>query len=85
MIAIWFAVVSFMLIAYVVLDGRNFGAGMLHWFVAKTPQERRRRWSRQSGRFGRGMKCGLSGSAARWSPFPRLMASAFSGYYLPSC
>src|SRR6266436_5989547 len=41
MIAVWFAVVSFMLIAYVALDGRNFGAGMLHWIVAKTPQERR--------------------------------------------
>src|SRR5262249_39784986 len=41
MIATWYAVVSFMLIIYVVLDGRNFGAGMLHWLVAKTPEERR--------------------------------------------
>ena len=41
MIPLWFGIVSFMLIAYVVLDGRNFGAGMLHWLVAKTPQERR--------------------------------------------
>src|SRR2546426_5142145 len=41
MIATWYAIVSFMLIAYVVLDGRNFGAGMLHWLVAKTPEERR--------------------------------------------
>ncbi len=35
MIATWYAVVSFMLIIYIVLDGRNFGAGMLHWFVAR--------------------------------------------------
>ncbi|PYL08617.1 MAG: hypothetical protein DME33_06800 [Verrucomicrobia bacterium] len=41
MIATWYAVVSFMLIIYIVLDGRNFGAGMLHWLVAKTPEERR--------------------------------------------
>ena len=41
MIAIWYAVVSFMLIVYIVLDGRNFGAGMLQWFVANTPEERR--------------------------------------------
>ncbi len=27
MIAMWYAIVSFMLIVYVVLDGRNFGAG----------------------------------------------------------
>ena len=25
----------------IVLGGRNFGAGMIHWLVAKTPQERR--------------------------------------------
>jgi len=25
----------------VVLDGRNLGAGMLHWVVANTPEERR--------------------------------------------
>src|SRR5213594_2586080 len=41
MIAVWYAVVSFMLIIYVVLDGRNFGAGMLQWIVAKTSEERR--------------------------------------------
>jgi len=41
MIVAWYAVVSGMLILYVVLDGRNFGAGMLHWCIAKTPAERR--------------------------------------------
>src|ERR1700747_2003107 len=41
MIATWYAVVSFMLIIYIILDGRNFGAGMLHWLVARTPEERR--------------------------------------------
>jgi hypothetical protein len=41
MIATWYGIVSFMLIVYIVLDGRNFGAGMLHWLVAKTPEERR--------------------------------------------
>ena len=41
MIATWYAIVGLMLITYVALDGRNFGAGMLHWVVAKTPEERR--------------------------------------------
>ena len=41
MIAAWFGIASFMLIVYVALDGRNFGAGMLHWLVARTPEERR--------------------------------------------
>ena len=82
MIAIWFAVVSFMLIAYVVLDGRNFGAGMLHWFVAKTPPERRQvvaaigpLWS-----WHEVWLVGFGGTLV--AVFPRLMASAFSGYYL---
>ena len=41
MIATWYGITGFMLIVYVVLDGRNFGAGMLHWLVARTPGERR--------------------------------------------
>src|SRR5215813_13168655 len=82
MIAIWFAVVSFMLIAYVVLDGRNFGAGMLHWLVAKTPLERRQvvaaigpLWS-----WHEVWLVGFGGTLI--AVFPRLMASAFAGYYL---
>ena len=82
MIAIWYAVVSFMLIIYVVLDGRNFGAGMLHWFVAKTPDERRQviaaigpLWS-----WHEVWLVGFGGTLV--AIFPRLMASAFAGYYL---
>ena len=82
MIAIWYAVVSFMLIIYVVLDGRNFGAGMLHWFVAKTPDERRQviaaigpLWS-----WHEVWLVGFGGALV--AIFPRLMASAFAGYYL---
>src|SRR2546427_11532297 len=82
MIATWYGIVSFMLIAYVVLDGRNFGAGMLHWLVAKTPQERRQvvaaigpLWS-----WHEVWLVGFGGTLV--AVFPRLMASAFSGYYL---
>jgi cytochrome d ubiquinol oxidase subunit II len=82
MIATWYAVVSFMLIIYVVLDGRNFGAGMLHWFVAKTPEERRQviaaigpLWS-----WHEVWLVGFGGTLV--AIFPRLMASAFAGYYL---
>lgn len=82
MIATWYCVVSFMLIVYVALDGRNFGAGMLHWFVARTPEERRQ-------------VVAAIGPLWTWhevwlvvfggtlvAVFPRLMATAFSGYYL---
>lgn len=82
MIETWYGIVSFMLIAYVVLDGRNFGAGMLHWLVARTPEERRQvvaaigpLWS-----WHEVWLVGFGGTLL--AVFPRLMASAFAGYYL---
>src|SRR5256884_5260823 len=82
MIAIWYAAVSFMLIAYIVLDGCNFGAGMLQWFVAKTPEERRQVIA-AIGRLWTWHEVWLVGFGGTLiAVFPRLMASAFSGYYL---
>jgi cytochrome bd ubiquinol oxidase subunit II len=82
MIAIWYAVVSVTLIVYIVLDGRNFGAGMLQWFVARTPEERRQviaaigpLWT-----WHEVWLLGFGGTLI--AIFPRLMASAFAGYYL---
>jgi cytochrome bd ubiquinol oxidase subunit II len=82
MIATWYGIVSFMLIIYVILDGRNFGAGMLHWLVARAPEERRQvvaaigpLWSWHEVWF-----VGFGGTLV--AVFPRLMASAFAGYYL---
>jgi cytochrome d oxidase, subunit II (cydB) len=79
---VWYAVVSFMLIIYIVLDGRNFGAGMLQWFVARTPEERRQviaaigpLWT-----WHEVWLLGFGGTLI--AIFPRLMASAFAGYYL---
>jgi cytochrome d ubiquinol oxidase subunit II len=81
-IATWYVIFSFMLIVYVVLDGRNFGAGMLHWLVARTPEERRQviaaigpLWS-----WHEVWLVGFGGTLV--AVFPRLMASAFAGYYL---
>src|SRR5258708_10851389 len=41
MIEIWYAILVFVFTTYVVLDGRNFGAGALHLIVAKSAAERR--------------------------------------------
>ena len=82
MIAIWYAVVSFMLIAYVILDGRNFGAGMLHWVVARTPEERRQVIAAMGPLWSWHEVWLVGFGGALVAVFPRLMASAFSGYYL---
>jgi cytochrome d ubiquinol oxidase subunit II len=82
MIGAWFALAGLMLIVYVVLDGRNFGAGMLHWLVARTPEERRQviaaigpLWS-----WHEVWLVGFGGTVL--AVFPKLLASAFAGYYL---
>ncbi len=82
MIALWYGILAFMITTYVVLDGRNFGAGILHWFVARTQAERRQviaaigpLWS-----WHEVWLVGTGGTMAM--AFPRLMAVGFSGYYL---
>ncbi len=82
MIAAWYSIVTLMLVVYVVLDGRNFGAGMLHWLVAKTQQERRQvvaaigpLWT-----WHEVWLVGFGGTLL--AVFPKLLASAFAGYYL---
>jgi len=59
MIAIWYAVVSFMLIIYIVLDGRNFGAGMLQCLSPRLLKNADKS-SLRSGRYGHGMRYGSS-------------------------
>jgi len=82
MVGTWYVIVSFMLIAYITLDGRNFGAGTLHYIVARTPEERQQviaalgpLWS-----WHEVWLVGFGGTLLL--AFPRLMASAFAGYYL---
>jgi len=82
MIETWYGVVSFMLIVYVVLDGRNFGAGMLHWLVARTPGERRQVVAAIGPLWSWHEVWLVSFGGTLVAVFPRLMASAFSGYYL---
>ena len=41
MLFIWFWLVAVMITAYVVLDGFDLGAGILHLLIAKTDAERR--------------------------------------------
>jgi cytochrome d ubiquinol oxidase subunit II len=82
MIATWYGIAGAMLIIYVALDGRNFGAGMLHGLVARTPEERRQviaaigpLWS-----WHEVWLVGFGGTLL--AVFPKLLASAFAGYYL---
>lgn len=80
--AIWFAILAAMLTAYAVLDGFDFGAGIVHLFVARTDVERRTVLA-AIGPLWDGNEVWLiaSGGVLVFA-FPRVYAAAFSGLYL---
>ena len=83
MLLIWFLLVAIMITAYVVLDGFDLGAGVLHMIIAKTDQERQV-VLRTIGPVWDGNEVWLiAGGGTLYFAFPLLYASAFSGFYLP--
>jgi cytochrome bd ubiquinol oxidase subunit II len=82
MIEIWYAIVAFMLVMFVVLDGMDIGAGMLSYLVGKTDAERRvvvaaigPLWS-----WHEVWLVGFGGTL--FVAFPNILAVSFSGFYL---
>jgi cytochrome bd ubiquinol oxidase subunit II len=78
----WFVLIVLMLIVYVVLDGFDFGAGILHLLVARTDDERRT-VLRAIGPLWDGNEVWLiaAGGVSVFA-FPRAYAAGFSGFYL---
>ncbi len=80
--AIWFAIVAAMLAIYAVLDGFDFGAGILHRIVAKNDIERRT-VIRAIGPIWDGNEVWLiAAGGVLFMAFPRVYATAFSGFYM---
>src|ERR1700684_2720579 len=80
---VWFVLVAVMITAYVVLDGFDLGAGVLHLIIARTDQERRI-VIRTIGPVWDGNEVWLlAGGGTLYFAFPLLYASGFSGFYLP--
>ncbi len=80
---VWFWIVAVMIAAYVVLDGFDIGAGIIHLFVARTDEERRINL-RAIGPVWDGNEVWLlAAGGTLYFAFPLLYASAFSGFYLP--
>jgi cytochrome d ubiquinol oxidase subunit II len=78
---LWFGIVALLLTVYVVLDGYDFGAGMLHLFVARTDDERRSVLS-AIGPFWDGNEVWLlAAGGALFMAFPRVLGSGLSGFY----
>jgi cytochrome d ubiquinol oxidase subunit II len=80
---IWFWLVAIMITGYVVLDGFDLGAGVLHLLIAKTDEERQL-VIRTIGPVWDGNEVWLlAGGGTLYFAFPLLYASGFSGFYLP--
>jgi len=80
---LWFCLVAVMLAMYVVLDGFDIGAGVIHLLVARTDEERRT-VIRSIGPVWDGNEVWLlAGGGTLYFAFPALYASSFSGFYLP--
>src|SRR5207249_436164 len=79
--ALWFTIASLMLTAYVVLDGFDFGAGVLHTWVARSDRERRQVLA-AIGPFWDGNEVWLlAAGGALFVAFPGALASGISGFY----
>jgi cytochrome d ubiquinol oxidase subunit II len=80
---LWFILVGGMLSTYVLLDGFDLGAGVLHLFAARNDRERRT-IIRAIGPVWDGNEVWLiAAGGTLFFAFPLLYASSFSGFYLP--
>jgi len=80
-VELWFGIASVMLTAYVVLDGFDFGAGLLHLFVARTDPERRQVLA-SIGPYWDGNEVWLLATGgALFVAFPSVLAAGLSGFY----
>ncbi len=79
----WFCLVAVMIAVYVVLDGFDLGAGIVHLFVARTDVERRAVLGSIGPVWDGNEVWLLAGGGTLYFAFPALYASSFSGFYLP--
>jgi cytochrome d ubiquinol oxidase subunit II len=79
---LWYCLVTAMIAAYVILDGYDLGAGVIHLGIAKTDTERRQ-VLQSIGPLWDGNEVWLVAlGGTLFFAFPRLYAASFSGFYL---
>jgi cytochrome d ubiquinol oxidase subunit II len=79
----WYAVIALMLVVYAVLDGFDFGAGILHLFVAKTEAERRTVLAAIGPVWDGNEVWLIAAGGVLFFAFPRAYSAALAGLYLP--
>src|SRR6266850_4853175 len=79
---LWFAIVSAMLTVYVILDGFDFGVGILHRLVARTDEERRTVLAAIAPVWDGNEVWLVAAAGVLFMAFPKVYSAAFSGFYM---
>lgn len=83
MLTAWFIIVALMITAYVILDGFDIGAGIVHYFVGRNSKERETIISAIGPVWDGNEVWLLAAGGTLYFAFPILYAAGFSGFYLP--
>jgi len=79
----WYIIIAIVLAVFFVLDGYDFGAGIVQLFFAKTDKDKEV-ISKSAGLFWDSNEVWLvAGGGMLFMAFPTFYASVFSGFYLP--
>ena len=79
----WFIIIAIVLVIFFVLDGYDFGAGIIHLFFAKTEKDKEV-ITKSAGLFWDSNEVWLVAAGGMlFMAFPTFYASVFSGFYLP--
>ncbi len=83
MAELWFWLIATLFTGWAVLDGFDFGVGVLHRFVARTDAERREVLAAIGPVWDGNEVWLLAGAGSMFLAFPKLVAAGLSGLYLP--
>lgn len=78
----WFIIVTLMLAMYVVLDGFDFGVGMVYPFIARTEAERKTALTSIGPVWNANEVWLIAAGAVLFFAYPKAYAAGFSGFYL---
>ncbi|QTE21753.1 cytochrome d ubiquinol oxidase subunit II [Polaribacter cellanae] len=79
----WYIIVVVMLAVYMILDGYDFGAGIVHLFIAKTEKEKKAIRNAIGPFWDANEVWLIAVGGVLFFAFPTLYAASFSGFYLP--
>jgi cytochrome bd ubiquinol oxidase subunit II len=83
MATVWFCLIALLLAAYVVFDGFDIGAGVVHLLIARTEEERKSVLASIGPVWDGNEVWLLAAGGTLFFAFPAVYASSFSGFYLP--